>query len=279
MGGTVTFGVMTAFMQLVAMVQRPVVDLAGKIPVIIRAQVSRQRLDEILTLPTENTTQLAALQGNVGVRFTDVTFRYPDSERDVLKDFSSDFKPSELSLIMGETGIGKSTLLLLMLGILKPQKGKVEVYSDNGKRMECSEMTRSNFTYVPQGNSLLSGTVRSNLLMADPAASDQEMKEALHAAAADFVLQLPEGLDTPCGERGQGFSEGQAQRIAIARGLLKKGGIIVLDEPTSALDPATEKILMERLRSHAKGKTIIIVTHRMQPNTTLGKTVVLSAGS
>ena len=166
-----------------------------------------------------------------------------------------------MTAVAGETGAGKTTLILLMMGVLTPQEGSVEIYSEDGECVESTELTRSNFVYVPQGNTLQSGTVRGNLRIANPEATDAEIFAALHAAAADFVKELPLQLDTPCGERGAGFSEGQAQRIAIARGLLRKGGMIVLDEPTSALDAATEKTLMGRLREKAGDRTIIIVTH------------------
>jgi ABC-type multidrug transport system fused ATPase/permease subunit len=116
--------------------------------------------------------------------------------------------------------------------------------------------------YVPQGNTLLSGTIRDNLKMGNEYATDQEMQEALHTAAADFVLELPEGLDTECGERGTGLSEGQAQRIAIARGLLRPGSILLLDELTSSLDAETERTLLERLCTTRHGKTMIFITHR-----------------
>lgn len=259
--GAVSFGVMTAFMQLVAMVQRPVVELARKVPTLIQAQVARRRVEDIFALPLESGEQSAPLPGMVGVRFEDVTFRYPDSDKDILHDFSRDFPPGEISEIRGETGMGKTTMLLLMLGVLTPQRGSIILYND-GEETGCTERTRSNFAYVPQGNSLQSGTVRTNLQVAAPEASEAEMRAALHAAAADFVLELPEGLDTACGERGTGFSEGQAQRIAIARGLLRKGSVILLDEPTAALDRATAATLLERLRRYAAAKTILMVTHR-----------------
>lgn len=259
--GAVTFGVMTAFMQLVAQVQRPVVDLARKIPLFIQAKVSMERLQEVMQLPVESGEDLPPLKGGVGVRFRNVTFRYPDSDKYILKNFSHDFTPSSMTAVAGETGAGKTTLILLMMGVLTPQEGSVEIYSEDGECVESTELTRSNFVYVPQGNTLQSGTVRGNLRIANPEATDAEIFAALHAAAADFVKELPLQLDTPCGERGAGFSEGQAQRIAIARGLLRKGGMIVLDEPTSALDAATEKTLMGRLREKAGDRTIIIVTH------------------
>ena len=133
---------------------------------------------------------------------------------------------------------------------------------DERQECEISAQTRCNIVYVPQGNTLMSGTIRENLLLGNPDASEDEMKEALYLAAADFVSQLPEGLETLCGERGAGLSEGQAQRIAIARSLLRKGGLLLLDEPTSALDAETEETLLKRLMAKLDNRTMIIVTHR-----------------
>ena len=133
----------------------------------------------------------------------------------------------------------------------------------NGIRQEeASPLTRCNLSYVPQGNTLVSGTIRDNLLMGNPGASDDELRAALHTAAADFVYSLPDGMETRCGEQGSGLSEGQAQRIAIARGLLRPGGVLLLDEPTSSLDKETENLLLARLSSQVQGKTLILITHR-----------------
>ena len=163
---------------------------------------------------------------------------------------------------MGVTGVGKSTLTRLVLALLRPAEGSVTLY-DGEKSVPSSPSTRCNFRYVPQGNSLMSGTVRDNLLLANPSANEDEMKEALHLAVADFVLGLPDGLDTVCSEKGSGLSEGQAQRIAIARALLHSGGVLILDEATSALDRETEDELLRRLSQKVSGgKTILWITHR-----------------
>lgn len=254
MTGAVTFGMMTAFLQLVAQVQRPVVDLAGKIPAFVNAGVAIERIDEVreeAKVPEETSDGTRAPRVPGEVRLEDVGFAYPDGEGEVVAGVSHVFAPGSMTALAGDTGAGKTTLLMLMLGFACPTKGRIV---GAGEEM----------VFVPQGNSLMSGTVRENLLMADPEASDARMREALHAACADFVLELPEGLDSSCGERGGGFSEGEAQRIAIARGLLGEGRVMLLDEPTSALDPETESLLMERLRVATKGRTLIIVTHREQ---------------
>ena len=163
---------------------------------------------------------------------------------------------------MGPTGVGKSTLIRLLLSLLRPREGKISLYTDSSADVTVSPSTRCNLVYVPQGNSLFSGTIRENLLVGNPEASDEQMKEALNVAAADFVEQMPLGLETQCFEKGAGLSEGQAQRIAIARALLRPGKVLLLDEFSSALDAETEEVLMERLTSHMPDRTMIFITHR-----------------
>lgn len=177
--------------------------------------------------------------------------------------FSHDFEPGSLTAVLGETGSGKSTLVRLMLALLHPDEGSVVLYDEN-LSLPATPLTRANFVYVPQGNTLVSGTLRDNLLLGNANATEEQMREALHIAAADFVKELPLGMETPCGEWGAGLSEGQAQRIAIARGLLRPGNIVLLDEPTSSLDADTERVLLERLSRTIQGKTLIIITHQEQ---------------
>lgn len=261
--GTVTFGMLTAFMQLVAQVQRPVVDLSKMVPSFINGLTSVERLNELYSLPLEEQGTPVQLAGPVGIRLEHVTFRYPGSEREVLHDFSHDFAPGSLTAVLGETGSGKSTLLRLLLALLQPAEGRILLYAGREERT-ASPLTRGNFIYVPQGNTLVSGSLRHNLQLGNPEATDEQMYAALHTAAADFVADLSEGLDTPCGEKGEGLSEGQAQRIAIARGLLRSGSIILLDEPTSALDAETTRLLLQRLTEKVGSKTLILITHQEQ---------------
>lgn len=259
--GAITFGMMTAFLQLVAKIQRPTVDLAQAIPTFIHTTTSIDRLVEIEKMETEEKKQQVMFAGSPGIRFENVTFAYPGEEKMIHRSFSFDFKAGKSAAILGQTGGGKTTLIRLMLALLKPDSGKIIMY-DNDRETEVTTGTRCNFAYVPQGNTLLSGTIRENLLLGNPKATDEDMKKALHTAAADFVFSLPEGIDTACGERGTGLSEGQAQRIAIARGLLRPGKILLLDEISSALDRETEELLFRRIKEEHGGKTVILITHR-----------------
>lgn len=258
--GAATFGMMTAFLQLVGQLQRPIMNLSRQISPLINSLTSAERLSEIEAQPLEETGESCWLGDSVGVRFDGVDYSYPDGGRKIISGFTHDFIPGTTTALLGETGAGKSTLMRLMLGLLSPDRGDVVLYGSAS--VPASAATRCNIVYVPQGNTLMSGTIRENLLLGDPDASDGMLADALYLAAADFVADLPDGLDTLCGEKGSGLSEGQAQRICIARSLLRKGGLLLLDEPTSALDTETEELLLTRLTSNLGGRTMIIVTHR-----------------
>ena len=259
--GTLTYGVMTAFLQLVGQVQRPLVNLTRQIPSLIYSSTSIDRLMEMEDAPKVVAGDSVRLAGPAGIRVENLDYRYPDGKRMILKDLTFDFPPLSRTAIVGETGVGKSTLIRLMLALLKPVGGRVVLY-DGAQEVPASAATRCNLVYVPQGNTLFSGSVRENLRMGNPDATEDEMKAALETAVADFVFTLPDGLETRCGEGGSGLSEGQAQRIAIARGLLRPGSILLLDEFSSSLDPETERKLMDNLTKKAAGKTMIFITHR-----------------
>ena len=259
--GTITYGMMISFIQLVGQIQGPFRDMTRFIPVLISTLTASERLMELEDVPLEDDTDPIAFPGGAGVRIVDVSFQYREGGRPVLSHFSCDFPKGTTTAILGETGAGKTTLIRLILALLKPSEGKIEMY-DGNKVVGISPRTRNNLVYVPQGNTLFSGTIRENLLLGNPDATEAEMREALNTACAGFVMDRPDGLDAVCGELGAGLSEGQAQRIAIARALLRKGSVLLLDEATSALDMQTEQELLKNLSTREAGQTIICVTHR-----------------
>lgn len=260
--GAITFGVMTSFLQLVSQIQQPILQMLNMLPQAIHASASIDRLEELEIVEAENEKASGQMiNGPLGVSIQDVSFQYADGDREILSHFSYNFHPGSKTALMGITGAGKTTLFRLMLALIRPHEGTMTVYGRGGKEY-ISEKTRSNFVFVPQGNTLMSGTIRYNLQLAKPDATDEELHQVLHTAMADFVFQLPEGIDTECGERGGGLSEGQAQRIAIARGLLRPGGILLLDEISASLDEQTERELYRRLFEAFPQKTMIFITHR-----------------
>lgn len=260
--GTLTFGGMTAFLQLVNRVQGPARSLTRLAPAFVSVFTAAERLMELEENPLEEQGSPIELASPCGLRLNNVTFSYPDAPgTPVVSSLSFDFKPGSCTAILGETGAGKTTLVRMMLALLHPQRGRVELYNHR-KSLAMSPRMRCNLVYVPQGNTLMSGSIRDNLRLGRLDASDDEMMEALHLSCADFVADLPEGLDTLCSEAGGGLSEGQAQRISIARALLRNRSIMLFDEATSALDPDTERQLLQNLLA-SHHKTIIFITHRM----------------
>ena len=244
--GAITFGVMTSFLQLVGMIQHPILQLLNMVPGVIHTTASIDRLED-LCVENDSSSRKNHFQ-HKAILFTNVSFRYAKGDREILSHFSHEFKAGTKTAIMGETGIGKTTLFRLILGFIEPTEGSVEVGGES-----C---------FVPQGNTLMSGTIRYNLQLAKPDATDEEMRQALVTACAEFVFELPEGMDTELGERGGGLSEGQAQRIAIARGVLHPGSIMLLDEISSSLDEPTERELYRRLFAAFPNTTMIFITHR-----------------
>ena len=261
--GAITFGVMTSFLQLVGQIQQPILSLLGAFPSIIYSTASIDRLKEM-----EHGEEKQSCDGEdittrtlLGIRMDNVTFRYAKGDREVMSNFSHDFRPGTKTAILGTTGAGKTTLFRLILNFIQPDSGEVTFYG-NGFNHAADKSMRKNVVFVPQGNTLISGTIRNNLLMAKPDASDEELHTALHTSCADFVFDLPQGIDTVLSEHGGGLSEGQAQRIAIARGLLRPGAVFLLDEISSALDEDTERELFSRLFAARPSTTILLITHR-----------------
>lgn len=263
--GLITYGMMLAFIQLVGQIQGPFRDMTRFIPTLVSSLTAGERLMELEQLPQEETCEAIRFKGGCGIRLKDLSYAYDEDYRLIIDRLSYDFPPGSITAVLGETGSGKTTLIRLILALLPPLKGRVEFY-DGDVSAKASPGTRCNLVYVPQGNSLLSGTVRSNLLLGRPDATEREMWDALELAEAGFVKESDEGLDMPVGESGLGLSEGQAQRIAIARALLRPGRVLLLDEATSALDEETETRVLDNLMGRNADSptpyTVICVTHR-----------------
>lgn len=257
---TLTFGGMTAFLQLVNRIQGPARDLTRLAPVFVGVFTAAERLMELEENPLEEQGDPIPLTAPCGVRLEHITYAYDDGDSNVIEQLDFDFYPSSCTAVLGETGAGKTTLIRLILALLHPNEGKVIIYNQQEQK-ELSPLMRCNFVYVPQGNTLMSGTIRDNLRLGKLNATEEEIKAALEMSCASFVMELPDGLDTVCTEAGGGLSEGQAQRISIARALLRNRPIMLFDEATSALDPETERQLLHNILSH-HDKTVIFITHR-----------------
>ncbi len=261
--GTVSFGDLTAVTQLVSQIQAPFANLSGVLPKYAAMLASAERLMELDDLQCgsreENMLPRSAYEEMTAICAEKLTFGY---DRDIiLSDLSFRLEKGSFAVVTAPSGKGKSTLLKLMLGIFKPDSGTLALELDSG-RTNLTRDTRRLFAYVPQGNLLLSGTLLENLTIIKPSATQEEIRQALHVSCMeDFLPQLPLGLDTVLGESGAGLSEGQSQRLAIARAVLGGAPILLLDEATSALDEDTEKRVLERIRA-LPGRTCIAVTHR-----------------
>ncbi len=257
---TLTFGGMTAFLQLVNKIQSPARNLTKLAPAFVSVFTAAERLMELAAEPLEEQGEPITVGAPCGIRLENVTYKYEDGTKNVISNLSFDFRPGSCTAILGETGAGKTTLVRMLLALMKPKEGRIVLYNDMEEHTLSPRM-RCNFVYVPQGNTLMSGTIRENLRLGKPSATDEEMKEALLMSCADFVFSLPDGLSTKCGEQGGGLSEGQAQRIAIARALLRDKHIMVFDEATSALDGDTECRLLGNILDN-NSRTVIFITHR-----------------
>ena len=260
--GLITYGALIAFIQLVGQIQGPARQLARYVPLFISAVTATERLMDLENIRHEAAKGDRLLSGRVGLRLEHLTFAYEKGSKQIFDNFSYDFPPQSITAILGETGSGKTTLVRLLLNLIRAQTGSLYLYDAQGLRLEASPDTRCNFAYVPQGNTLLSGTIKENLLLGRPDATDEELHEALRLAAADFINELPDGIESICGEGGTGLSEGQAQRIAIARALLRRAPFLLLDEATSALDTETERRVLQNIVGTFEGRTVIVVTHR-----------------
>ena len=263
----ITYGTMTLFLQQRNSLSGAFQNLVSIIPSFLNSSVSAHRLRELTELPKEihsiqNQKDLFLTKGGLEVRLENVTFSYTKGKQ-VFRESDFCACPGEIVALVGTSGEGKTTLLRLILGLIEPDTGKAILKAQDGTEQKLNADTRVCFSYVPQGNTLLAGSIAENLSIAKEGASREEMKTALEMACAwEFVKKLQEGLETKLGERGKGLSEGQSQRIAIARALLRNAPVILLDEATSALDEETEKQLLKNILEKAPEKTCIVTTHR-----------------
>lgn len=259
--GVITYGTMSVFLTLVNRVQAPILQLAQQIPKVVAVLSSVGRIVELQDLEPEVYTEVEFEPKNIGLLMEHVSFGY--LEEPVLCDVSMNIAPGEIVAIIGESGIGKTTLIRLAMNFLTAQQGTITFYNDANQTMPANANCRKFISYVPQGNTLFSGTIRENIRIGRLDVTEEEILQTLRLVAAyDFIMDLPKGLDTVIGERGYGLSEGQAQRIAIARALVRKAPFLILDEATSALDEVTELQVLEGISKQEVKPTCLIITHR-----------------
>ena len=273
------YGDFTAIMQLIGQIQAPFAGLSGSLSRYYSAVASAERLFELYDLPDDGngtSADTAAVYKHLShISLSGITFAYDDIP--VFDNANIKIKKGELTLISGISGIGKSTMIKMLMGVLKPQSGEISAHLDDGTSIPVNTSTRSLFAYVPQGNLLMSGTIRENMLLAKEDAADAEILEALRISSAKFFDELPDGLDTVLGERGSGLSEGQIQRLAIARAILCGAPILLLDEATSALDEATEREVLENIMK-LPDKTCVCISHRSAARAVCDKEIFVRNG-
>lgn len=268
--GEISYGTMTMFVSMAGSLRGSFSGVIGILPMLLRAGISAERIMEIVHLPRESTEDKEAAEEikrkgcdqGVFVRMEDVDFAY-EEDRYIYQDACFRAEPGEIVALIGPSGQGKTTTLNLLLGLYHPQKGKIRIGNPGGDTLEASSSTRCLFSYIPQGNTLFTGTIADNMRMVKPDATDEEIREALEASCAwDFVEKLEHGIDTEVRERGSRFSEGQKQRLSIARALLADAPVMILDEATSALDVATERRVLRRIIKKEPNRTLIVSAHR-----------------
>ncbi len=265
--GQIQFGDMTFFLQQRGSLTSRFNSLVGTVPGMVSSAISAHRIRELVDLPKErhNAQSVGLLENaedGLTVQMKDVTFAYTEN-KSVYEHGSFIARPGEIVAVLGPSGEGKTTMLRLLLGLIHPSDGEVTLQNSAGTQVNMNADLRCMFSYVPQGNSIMAGTVAENMRLVKEDATDEEIIEALKTACAwEFIEPHPDGIYAVIGERGQGLSEGQAQRIAIARAVLRDAPIILLDEATSALDNDTERRVLENIIYRSPNKTCIVSTHR-----------------
>lgn len=254
----ITFGTMSAFLQLVGRIQGPLITLMNYVPLLVRSRTSLDRVMDVLQVDVEERTQEDKLDFIDRISLKNITFRY--NNETLLNDVNMEFHKGQPVAVFGPSGKGKSTLLRIIMGLFPPEEGCVKLHKGN-LELFMKESYRCNFAYVPQGDKLLSGTIRENLVLSHKFHKANDIREALILACADFVFELPNGIDTIVGEGGYGLSEGQAQRIGIARAILQGSNVWLFDEITSSLDEPTSLRLVTNLIEKGRDKIVVFVTH------------------
>lgn len=266
-GGVITYGTMTLFLQQRANLSSAFNNVIGIIPSFLNSSVSANRIRELVELPkevhvSESCEMDQYMDKGYSIEMDNVNFAYEENY-EVIRDSFFVARPGEIVALVGPSGEGKTTMIRLILGLIRPQDGSVRIKASNGEIIEANTNTRHLFSYVPQGNTILSGSIADNMRMVKEEATDEEIIEALKIGCAwDFVEKMPEGIHSVVRERGRGLSEGQAQRIAISRAILRNAPVLLLDEATSALDVATERQVLRNIVKQCPNKTCIVTTHR-----------------
>ena len=260
--GAITYGTMILFLQQRINLSGAFKSVTDMVPTFVNGSVAAHRIRELVDLPSEKVEADIFTEKGVTIELRGVNFGYVP-ETPVIVDSSMTALPGRITALVGPSGEGKTTLLRLLLGMVEPSSGKMDFVFPSGSRKPIDPTSRVNISYVPQGNSLMSGTIAYNMRLAKEDATDDEIIAALKLACAwDFVAKLPDGINSEVKEKGKGLSEGQAQRIAIARALLRDAPIILMDEATSALDVETERMVLKNILHKSPDKTFIITTHR-----------------
>lgn len=269
--GAISYGTMTLFLQISGQLTGSFSGLVSLLPSAISIATASGRIMEITDLPTEESKdndkaekmEKSANESGVTICCDKLTYTYPDGDKPVVSDISFSAAPGETIAFVGPSGEGKTTILRLILGLVDADSGEITMGTSDGSKIPVSESTRRFCSYVPQGNAIFSGTVADNLRIVRPEATDEELAEALKTADAwNFISELPEGMYTEISEKGVNFSEGQVQRMSIARAILRDAPVIVMDEATSALDAKTEETVLANMMKAYPNRTRVITTHR-----------------